>query len=210
MIETSIFLIPLEKGGAVAFKAAFEHLMRQRVERARRTIVRRISKGKIWAVAEDDMFSMIFTLLRNAEEGVAAENLDLLAQAIANGEHEPTLVMARFRRWHRALAEMSREEILVLGRYLVGANRARQESKLLHEIGDAGEKQAVSDLVGPGKPLQNGTDVRAHLTALQRLGVVAIPNGWDANAPVPTTLLSELAMIVNFDEAAKADDTDFE
>ena len=137
-----------------------------------------------------------------AEEGAARENLDLLAQVIAKAEQEPTLISAQFRRWHRILSEMSREEILVLGRYIAGYEEAKRAGKDQLDAAIAGEQRAEADLVGRAKPLRHRVEVRAHLTALQRTGIVRNNGGLNGGAMLPTPGFTDLTRLIDFEAAA--------
>jgi len=191
--------------GVPALKAAYEHIMERRRKKAVQIIQRRMRQGKQWAVSEDETATLLIGYLKAAEEGAAAENLDLLAQVIASAQQEPTLVTARFRRWRQVLADMSREEILVLGRYIVGVMDNRNEPPPRNRLdGSVGVMRAVADLVGPGLPLRQKDEVMAYLSALQRTGIIVQSGDVGGGQMAPSPALDEIVRIVNFDEAIKA------
>jgi len=189
------------KTGVPAFKQALQALLAERHKIARDVLLKRIRKGEPWAVAEDQMAGMLLTFFRAAEEGAARENLDLLAQVIARAEQEPTFAPVEFKRWHRVLSEMNRDEILVLGRYLFGIQQAKGTTDEANQLGLAGEQQSVKDLVGKDKPFRDAREVRSCLTALQRTGIVMNNGGLDGGTITPMPGLFDLARLVKFGDA---------
>jgi len=147
------------------------------------------------------MAGMLLSFLKAAEEGYARENLDLLAQVIARAEHEPTFAPVEFRRWQRVLSEMSRDEILVLGRYLAGVMSFEEGKRNSVEAAVAGQALAIDDLVGQGKPFRDQREIFACLSALQRTGLVMNNGGLDGGATIPNPGLFNLARLVDFEDA---------
>lgn len=66
-------------------------IQRQRLERAGEALRRKMSRGKPWAFRDDQVASLVFDYLRAAEDGTAVENLERMAELIANGVAEPGL-----------------------------------------------------------------------------------------------------------------------
>ena len=93
---------------------SLENLIRRRLGTAREVLQARMAKGQVWAWTEDDAAAALFTYMRAAEEGAARLNLELMADAIANGAPEPTFAPHAFRRHCAALSTLTRDEALVL------------------------------------------------------------------------------------------------
>ncbi len=206
MVALTAALAVLGKG-VPAVKGLYDYEMGRRRALAQKIIQKRLGKGETWAVADDATATLLIGFLRAAEDGAGAENLDLLVQVIASARQQPTLVAARFRRWRQVLADMAREEILVLGRFAVGVVECEKipAAQRKHEPGTAGFLQAVADLVGIDRPFADQEAISTHLSALQRTGLIRINESWGGGM-MPTHALFELLTFVNFEEAIKAAD----
>lgn len=112
---TDPFLPPIVlKAFEAIGKGLFAHLQRDRLEKARHILVRRLAKGEYWAITDDDAAAALFTYLRAAEEGAARRNLEVIADLLATGAAEPTFAPNEFRAQARQLADLSRDEALAL------------------------------------------------------------------------------------------------
>jgi hypothetical protein len=74
-----------------------------------------IRQGNFDRVDEDELISIFFRLIRDAEEGVARNNLRLMARVINGMAEKESLKAPNFLRYASILSSLSEEEILVLG-----------------------------------------------------------------------------------------------
>jgi hypothetical protein len=89
---TTVTLKVLQKGGAEVLKA----YQQKRAEEARETLRTALSKGKHWAITEDQAAAALFAYMRAAEEGAARVNLEMIAEAFANSAQEPSFAPDEF------------------------------------------------------------------------------------------------------------------
>jgi hypothetical protein len=183
---------------------ALAELQRRHLEAAREIIVRRLQRGKLWAISDDDAAAALWTYLRAAQEGAARRNLEMMAEALATAAAEPSFYPNEFRRQASVLADLSREEVYVLAAFI----RAKRGFPGGGEDGaaKAGEWQAVcTDLLRQPALFPDGYAVEAHTAGLLRTGLVLPWSGLDAFTGFSSTpRLIALARLVDFQLAAEA------
>jgi hypothetical protein len=110
----------------VAWDQAKSHLMARRAGTARKILIEELERGDANPADVDDVdeaAAMVFEYANAAERGAARRNLRLLAQVLAGSIITKPIYADEFLRWSRILADLTREEILVLGLYLQGYER---------------------------------------------------------------------------------------
>ena len=200
---TGTELVLLHKVGAPLAKEGLSRFLHAYAERAEDILCARIAKGKLYEIADSKFASALFKYLRLGLEGTARVNLDLLAQVIAGAGDldQRTFHLSDFRRWSKVLAELTREEIIVLGRTAAVLRELEadqgESSHRAHRL----EKRLINDLVGPNRPFALPGQVRATLSALQRFGLFLQVSLFGSNPQDPSPLFDELIRLVNFDDA---------
>jgi len=102
--------------GLVSKTATF--IYRKRLEEARKIIVRKMGKGQTWRMREDAVLSLTFDFLRAAADGAAQDNLEVMADLIANGVAEEGLAEQAVRDLMRVVRDLSYEEMRALAALL--------------------------------------------------------------------------------------------
>jgi hypothetical protein len=95
-----------------------DEIKRRRLEAAGETLRRRMAKGSPWAFRENEAASLVFDYLRAAEDGTAQDNLEIMADLIANGLGEPTMTEAAIRHLMKIVAGLSYDELRVLAAFV--------------------------------------------------------------------------------------------
>lgn len=173
---------------------------RQRAVEARDTLLNALAQGKTYRITDDQAAAAIFAYMRAAEEGAARLNLGMIAEAFANAAQEPTFAPDVFRRHTRMLADLSREEIIVVAQ-LIKANRVAQTAQP-NEVGQTILRELDRALVGPDKFFKSRAGFYRHLGALQRTGIVVGTSAGFGHVYMPTGLLDEIERLVDFDRAS--------
>jgi hypothetical protein len=195
---TTVTLKVLQKGGAEVLKA----YQQKRAEEARETLRTALSKGKHWAITEDQAAAALFAYMRAAEEGAARVNLEMIAEAFANSAQEPSFAPDEFRHRVRMLASLSREEVNIIAQ-LIKATRLVQGTEY-NFVWIRIKENLDSALVGPGKYFKHEDDIVQYLGMLQRTGLVIAKSAYGGLAFYPTKLLLTIERLVDFEKARVA------
>lgn len=191
--------------GAAA-SGAFYLLKKKRLDVAREVIQRELEKGKVWAIADDEAAAALFTYLRCAEEGVARLNLEMIAEAFVNGAQDLSFAPDEFRRLAGKLADLSREEILVLA-VLMKEQRREVDPSGNPVIGQFFWKGVVDSLLLNTAIFPNHATILGHCSALTRTGWLAGSTGWDAEGYIPTPQIYPVEQLVEWRRAAQVAET---
>ena len=95
--------------------SAIGKLMGKRHALLREIIRCEIRQGNFERVDEDELISICFRLIRDAEEGVAKNNLRLMARVINGMAEKKNLKASSFLNYASILANLTEDEIIVLG-----------------------------------------------------------------------------------------------
>ncbi len=101
--------------------SAIDKLMKKRHNLLQEIVLSEFRQGNFHRADEDELISIFFRLIRDAEEGVAKNNLCLMARVI-NGMAEKNAVKASsFLKYANTLSGLSEDEVTVLGIMIKGA-----------------------------------------------------------------------------------------
>lgn len=95
--------------------SAIGKLMRKRHASLREIILCEIRQGNFDRVDEDELIGIFFRLIRDAEEGVAKNNLCLMARVVNGMAEKNNLKASSFLNYANILANLTEAEIIVLG-----------------------------------------------------------------------------------------------
>lgn len=98
-----------------AASSALGKLMNKRYDTLRHIIRSEIREGNFDRVDEDVLVSICFRMIRDAEEGVARNNLRLMARIINGMAEKKELKAPNFLKYANILASLTEDEITVLG-----------------------------------------------------------------------------------------------
>jgi len=197
-------LTPVEHSALAIFNKGLSSYLRTyqeaRAREAAETLRKAMARGKVYRITDDKAAAALFAYMRAAEEGAARLNLEMIAEAFANSAQEATFAPDEFRRHTRMLADLSREEIVVIAA-LIKANRGA------HGLSFPQARKHIRDeleneLVGSGKFFATVRHVTQHLTALQRTGLIIYEEVYGGQAYMPTSLLVQIERLIDFDRAS--------
>jgi len=180
------------KAFEIAGKQAYAELMKRRMENARRILVRRLQRGQMWAIADDDAASSLFTFLRAAEEGTARRNLELIADLLANSAAEPEFAPNEFRRHARHLAELSYHEALALAVMVKAADLITEPENPWMPV--------LEHALGTGW-FRDAEHFTASCTGLVRTGWIMPASLFDLTGYQATSALQNVARLIDIEEA---------
>lgn len=181
-----------ERAFDLVLGTALGRLQKRRLTEARQILAKRLRRGEGWAVHEDDAASAIWTYLRAAEEGAARLNLELVAEAFANEMHEGTFSPDEFRRHALQLAGLSRDEALLLGKFVrVMDVDSEHENPWL---------RLKALVVGPEKMFPNGAALAQASASLLRTGYVYPVSLFGEMGFFPTDDCKAIRRMVDIDE----------
>lgn len=166
---------------------------------ARDLLVKRIARGRPWAVHEDAAAAALWRYMRAATEGTARLNLELLADALVNGVAEPTFAPDEFKQQADRLESLTREEIFVVAAMLRVRNVPAADGEAAHVTR---YNAAIQEALGMGV-FQDQGDVTACMASLTRTGWVAPSGGFGFTGHSPTRALDAVARLVDFEAHAK-------
>ncbi|HEY3814886.1 MAG TPA: hypothetical protein VGL66_16835 [Caulobacteraceae bacterium] len=177
---------------------ALERLMANRMAIAREEILAQLKKGKHWAISDDDAAAATFTYLRAAQEGVARENLRMIAEALVNGAQEATFAPDEFRRHANTLANLSRDETILLAEFIrVHRAYAASDQVIAPENYSAVIWASISQTSFPP-----GFDFVATAGALSRTGWVVPQSGFGGITYCTSATFDAVSRLVDFEAAA--------
>lgn len=145
-----------------AASAALIKLINKRHAMLREIILGEIRQGNFNNVDEDDLASVFFRLIRDAEEGVARNNLRLLARMINGMAEKNDLKAPTFLRYASVLASLTETEIDLLSTMVL-------EQASCYE----GCKHALNQKFGED-------EAKAILQSLVRTGLVSFHSGLES------------------------------
>lgn len=99
--------------GAVG--SAIAKIITKRHETLKEILLSEIRQGSLENVNKDELISIYFRLIRDAEEGVARNNLRLMARVIDGMAEKNQLQAPTFLKYANILSDLTEEEITVLG-----------------------------------------------------------------------------------------------
>lgn len=175
--------------------AASEAIKRYQADRVRigqEALQRQISRGRPWLITDDAAAAMAVRYLRAITEGVARQNLELLAEALVSAASEPTFQPDEFKRHADRLEELTREEIFALAAVI----RAKRATSADDRVGRYNAIVREAILTGLFADEDAVDDV---LSALTRTGWIAAKSGFSFFGYLPTPSLDGVERLVDFD-----------
>lgn len=196
LIITEAALIKMVAGAAAAVgKQALASFLKRQQEEGRAILLHKISRtGDPWRAHEDAMASMLMVYLRAVDEGVARDNLRLMAAALRNAGRSDEWAPDEFRRSARVLADLSREEILLIAGIIRIKRLPADDDERRGVFG-----QLRDEFCGAGGLLPDGNALSATLGALARTGLVAAVSGFGGLDYAPTYLLDRIQQLVDIE-----------
>jgi hypothetical protein len=186
-------------GGSTLSKLADNWVAKKRREAAK-ILMEEVQTGRHGEVRfdEHDLDPMIEIILRFAKavaEGAARENLRLLAQVIAGLKKNRALDGDQFRRWAAILEQLTRDELIVLGR----AFAVRKKIEAAKSPNTFWQDLQVE--------LQNGgyepSVIRALCASLSRTGILLPLSGFGSITYMDTPWLMELGELADLEALAE-------
>lgn len=157
----------------IAWDEAKRRIMGRRLEIARRLLIEELSRGNASLAHVEDVdeaAAMGFEYAEQALRGTARRNLRMLAQILAGAVVTPPVYADEFLRWSRVIADLTREEIIVMATLHKVHNMPAMtvgNNKQWNEI----DAQMLLDLQGQGV-VATKLELDSILGALQRTGLV--------------------------------------
>jgi hypothetical protein len=190
------------------FDKAVEHMVKRRAEAARGILQDQLSRAEINiadATDRDEAAAMIFSYTEAAKQGSARRNLRMLAQILAGALATPPIYADEFLRWTRILADLSREEIIILAKFHANHNNPilRDDKGMDY---NATRDRLQTELMAQGI-ITDRMELDSILGALLRTGLVLYSAGGFGGAwHLPTPKLDKLVKLANFDAALSEPD----
>lgn len=148
----------------------------KRKELLRSVILSEIRQGDFSRVNEDDMIAICYRLLHDAMEGVAKNNLCLMARLICGLNKNGQLTANNFQKYAKILADLDENEIVFLATSIKYINQYNNEFKMYDKALD----NALIEIFGEKKE-EKFADKKyeALLVGLQRTGLIVKNSmGW--------------------------------
>ncbi|WP_428409274.1 hypothetical protein [Hyphococcus sp.] len=195
-------LLSGDSSGAIteSAKGVLESYFVRRTSDARRILLNEVGEGKISdleARDRDATIHLLYTFLEASIRGRARENLVLLARLIAGLKTDDDLFSDQFDRFQRELAQLDKEEIIILS---YAAQKLKKQKEKLKNV-----NVSYVHLSGFGDEAEfKGIHVYEVLSRLVRTGFIATDyanSSIDSVAPLflTTTRFKELIELIHFD-----------
>jgi hypothetical protein len=191
-------------GGSFIGKLGDKYLERKQKEAAE-ILIEEVSKGSPEPINftdsnADPMIEIIYRFLKAAADGAARENLRLLAQVIAGLKRNKALEPDKFRKWANILEQLTRDELIVIGKAISISRRMASEGVAFNpsEFGN----RLRSEIMRSG---YQSTEVDPLCASLGRTGLLLGASGYGGMMVfLPTPWLDELAALADVEGVATA------
>lgn len=205
MIETGA-LVQWVSGEVLsaAWGEAKARVLGGRLEVARSLLLDELERGNatLADVDQDQAAAMVFEYASAAERGVARRNLRALAQLLAGELLTPPIYADNFLRWSRVLADLSREELIVLAKFF-NAWKLPQDDPSLRGIRTF---QYVLKELQEAKVCVDENDFESVLQALTRTGFVISQSGFGRIIYAPTLKLDQIMKLIRIEDVMNEPD----
>jgi hypothetical protein len=180
-------------------KLGEKYLERKRKEAAE-ILIEEVAKGSpepinFTKADVDPLIEIIYRFLKAAADGAARENLRLLAQVIVGLKRNKALESDKFRKWANILEQLTRDELMVIGKAIALKRKMDAEGVAVDSSADF-SNHLRSELIRSGyQPAEIGP-LRA---SLSRTGLL-IPGSVTADGAMyylPTRWLDELGTLAD-------------
>jgi hypothetical protein len=197
----SAFNLP---GGSFVSKLGDKYLERKQKEAAE-ILIEEVAKGSPEPIdftgsGADPLIEIIYRFLKAAADGAARENLRLLAQVIAGLKKNKALEPDKFRKWANILEQLTRDELLVIGKAI--AIKRKMASEGVAFIPNDFSNHLRSDLIASG---YQATVIDPLCASLGRTGLFLGASGYGGvMVYLPMPWLDELGTLADVESVANA------
>ena len=154
-------------------KEVLNPFLRRRAETLRSIILSEIRQGDFSTVDSDDIIAISYRLMRDATEGVAKNNLRLMARLICGLNNAQQLTAQNFQKYAKILADLEPEEIQIIASvikkyYSLPPRDSEEYETAKHRIIDS----VLYDMCGnhPPKDTQKYSETFVRFNMLERTG----------------------------------------
>jgi hypothetical protein len=195
----SVLQVP---GSGFLGKLGDKYLERKQTEAAE-ILIEEMAKGTSdpSSISESDVDPLIeitYRYSKAAADGAARRNLRLLAQVIAGLKRSKALEPDRFRKWANILEQLTRDELMVVGKSIA----LRQ--KMVAAI-DGLSFDFFSILQEEMKTAGYGSEAMSLYASVSRTGLLVPGSGFGSLVYRPSPWLDELGQLANVEDALGAD-----
>ncbi len=189
-------------------QTAFGQHLADRLNEAGAILREEIRAGNVdvaTAAGENDGIGIVYSYMLAARNGAARRNLRMLAKVIVGQARRDRLYADEFNRYAEMLSRLSRDEIVVVGRYFALvqeelANRDDNDSE--HARSDAWNR-LVDEMV-PGE-FPDRSHVENVCTLAMGHGLVLAISAYGGLAYAPSPLMREISELVDFQEVLRTE-----
>ena len=157
-------------------------------------------KAPVEPASQDDAISITLRVQEAHERGCARAALRLLAAVLNGLGAQGPVYASTFARYQKILADLSREEIILLAKYLPcygSGNDEHGTNVVTDRVIAALQPELVPDV------FSSNDHVEACLAGLLRTGLVMHPRGADEHCPKPSPLLRDVANLASFEDVLR-------
>jgi hypothetical protein len=174
---------------------------RRAARRTRETILDEMKAGRAPVVpaSDDDGIAIVLRVYEAHRRGCARQALRLLVAVLNGMAVSGPVYAAEFARYERVLADLSREEIILLGALIRHHVGVTEDERNTLSGGDIVHKALCDELIPT--PFRDEDSLDAHWSALQRTGLI-MP-GKTIGFTVPSPLLYEVAELASFEDVLR-------
>lgn len=204
-VATFIDLLAIAFAGPPTSVAAnfLNGLRRRSVRQARDILLDELRLASVpldQAVQSDDLLDVIYRYHRAAEANAARRNIRLLAQLIVGLQCEGDLVSDAFDAYANLVAQLTREQIIILARFHAAYEREVASNPDTNKA--TSEAWRVVELELVPAVIASKEYMRAVLGQLAGLGLLLPSSGFGTLIYPPSPILSELMRLVDLERAA--------
>jgi hypothetical protein len=191
-------------GSGIFGKFGDKYLERKQKEAAE-ILIEEVAKGSPEPInfAESDvnpLIEIIYRFSKAAADGAARENLRLLAQVIVGLKRNKALQPDKFRKWANTLEQLTRDELMVIGK-AIAIKREFDTGSLQFNVPGDFWKNLRSALETSG--YQPG-EIEPLCASLSRTGLLLPASAYGGMIYMPTPWLTELATLADVEGIAAA------
>jgi hypothetical protein len=176
---------------------AVRKVMENRVASAKEILQDELARAEIGiadAADRDEAAAMVFDYAEAARQGAARRNLRLLAQIMAGALVTPPIYASEFLRWSRMLADLTREELIVLAEWYAAFQHPTAKNNLASIFPAVRGKLLVKRIISEDEEL---TSI---LQALGRTGLIVQKSAVGTDIYFTTPRLEHLMRMVRMEE----------
>jgi hypothetical protein len=149
----------------------------------------------------DPLIEIIYRFSKAVADGAARENLRLLAQVIAGLKKNKALEVDKFRKWANILEQLTRDELMVIGKAVSIKRRISAEGAASNrnEFATRLRSELINSRYAP-------TEIDRLCASLVRTALLLAASGYGGGMlPLPTPWLDELGTLADVEGVAAAE-----